>query len=80
MSETGYLFKKDDRVRLTEEGERVLRLKMNNRIAKHRSGVEMSKTGIVMSNSRGSVVRVRFDSDTECKTVSSFGCSFWELY
>lgn len=71
------LFCKGDRVRLTKEGERVLWERPQSR--KHRNGTTRSKTGVVVSNSRGSTVSVRFDSDTESKTTQSYGCCYWEL-
>lgn len=65
--------RKGDRVRVTEEGRRVLRIGTS----RHRNGALRSETGVVVQNSRGSVVVVRFDSAPD-RNGNAYGCDYWE--
>lgn len=65
--------RKGDRVRLTVEGDRVLR-----KVLKHRNGTPKSNTGTVMAHSKGSSVKVRFDSQHPDSAGEYYGLLFWE--
>jgi len=65
-------------VRMTADGNRVIRLTKTGKTKVHRNGVEWSDTGIVVADQRkGGCVRVRLDSEPAASSGEYYAANFW---
>lgn len=73
------MFKKGQRVEMTPEGLRAIRLKPNETIRKHRHGGQLSSTGIVVVVPRDKTqIVVRLDSMPESSEGEYFKAIHWQ--